>query len=58
MEEAEGRIKAFEKDKSYNNLIPSLMQEIKELKSTKEDKDLSDRVDQLLQQQTLGKDKS
>jgi hypothetical protein len=58
LEEAEGRIKAFEKDKSYNNLIPSLMQEIKELKSTKEDKDLSDRVDQLLQQQTLGKDKS
>ena len=33
LDEAEGKIKNIQKQKTYNSLIPSLMQEIQELKS-------------------------
>ena len=31
-EDSQGKLKEFEKDKNFNSLIPSLMQEIQELK--------------------------
>ena len=37
LDESYNKIKDLEKEKSYNNLIPSLMQEIQELKSKKEE---------------------
>lgn len=36
LEESQGKLKEFEKDRNFNNLIPSLMQEIQELKKNQE----------------------
>lgn len=51
MEEAQNTIKEFEKQKNYNNLIPSLMQEIQELrqasKSNNERQELQNHFNQL-----------